>query len=771
MQRRAPLIRGSILLGALAATASAPAQAPSIADLSPVGVRRGEPTPLAIRGAALGDQPRLIAPFAIEVGPPPEGLESDPTTWHLTLTVPAETPLGTYPIRVRTLEGISNTILLDVGQVPQVAESEPNDAAETAQAVPSPCIVEGRAEGADLDHFRFTGLAGQRIVVDARCARIGSGLDPTLRLLTADGRYVASDDDSIGLATDARLVVELPRDGDYLVELSDSQYRGDNRPSYRLMIGPVPVADEVYPLGGRSGETVGFERRGGTLDGVNLAAATLSTDLPTRMESTADASGFEVEIPHPPSLSTVKEVREPVDPEGPLMVVAPPAIINGRLEREGEEDRFVLAVRPGTKYRARVEAAPLGSALDGVLRVLKADGTEIAQGDDSALELANLGKKDATKVNSADPSVEFDVPEGVAEVTLALRDLSSRGGIGFAYRLHAEAVEPRFEVELLDPQVSVPRGGTANVPINVARRGFDGTIAIAVLDVPNGLSVRDGTVPAGQTAGVVSLIASPDADFETRMLRINGTGEGPSGPIVAEAMVSITYATVGGFPSRVEIQHGLTLADARPSPITLQTPAEPIELVRGFGASVPVTIAREEGAVTALELDPMPTSDGLDAPKLTIAEGATDGTIAVNAAPDAPLGTSLIAFNAKGKIADADRVFDVPAATLNVVPPAVLTLAVGEVQLTTGGSAEVAGTLDRRGPFDAQVVIALADLPEGVTAEPATLAGDVTDFTLTLNAAIDASAVTAEARASAAFKLGETDYPPLTAPLRVTVAE
>ena len=769
MHRRILLIRSPILLFALVAATAAPAQAPSITELSPVGVRRGEPTPLAIRGTALGDHPRLIAPFPIEAAPPTEGSESNATTWHLTLTVPPETPLGTYPIRVRTRDGISNPILLDVGQVPQIAEIEPNDAAETAQSVPSPCIVEGRAEGADLDHYRFPGHAGQRIVVDARCARIGSGLDPTLRLLTADGRYVASDDDSIGLATDARLVVELPEDGDYLVELSDSQYRGDNRPSYRLLIGPVPVADEVFPMGGRRGETVGFELRGGTLPGVTIAAATLSEDVPTRIEGVADPSGFEVEVPHPPSVSEVKEVREPAAAEGPPMVVAPPVVINGRLDREGEEDRYVLAVRPSGKYRARVEAAPLASALDGILRVLNADGSEIARGDDSAVELANLGDKDATEINSPDPSVEFDVPEGVTEVTLALRDLSSRGGIGYAYRIHAEAVEPRFEVTLLVPQVSIPRGGSANVPIHVVRRGYDGPVTIEVPELPDGLSSRAGVVPAGETAGVVSLIATPEAEFETRSLRIIGTGEGPAGPIVAEGEAMIAFATVGGFPSHVAVQRGLAAADARPSPIALQTPDEPIELVQGYGASVPVTIARQEGAGTALEIEPLPTSEGLDAPEVTFDEGAADGTIAVIAAPDAPIGPSLIAFTAKGKIAEADRIFDLPAATLDVVPPAALSLAVGEVQVATGASAEVLGTLDRRGPFDAEVVIALADLPEGVTAAPITLAGDVRDFTLTLNASADATAGTAEAHASAAFKLGKTEYPPLMVPLSVAV--
>ena len=44
---------------------------------------------------------------------------------------------------------------------------------------------------------------------------------------------------------------------------------------YRLVIGTVPVADEIFPLGGRQGETVGLELRGGMLNGTRIAAATL----------------------------------------------------------------------------------------------------------------------------------------------------------------------------------------------------------------------------------------------------------------------------------------------------------------------------------------------------------------------------------------------------------------------------------------------------------------------------------------------------------------
>ena len=54
--------------------------------------------------------------------------------------------------------------------------------------------------------------AGQRLVCEVLAARHGSALDSLLTLYDADGRQVATNDDTAG-STDSRLEVTLPRDG------------------------------------------------------------------------------------------------------------------------------------------------------------------------------------------------------------------------------------------------------------------------------------------------------------------------------------------------------------------------------------------------------------------------------------------------------------------------------------------------------------------------------------------------------------------------------
>ena len=336
---------------------SALADPPQIGSIAPLGVRRGASADVTIAGANLLGNPRLVAPFAFTVAPP-KAPGTDPAKWTFSLAVAPETPVGVYLVRVRTEDGLSNPFLFAVGQVEQVAEKEDNSHFEAAQAIPSPCVVEGSTAGADVDYFRFPGKKGQRIVVDAQCARIGSTVDPTIRLTTASQKYVASADDTAGLLTDARLAVELPEDGDYVVELSDTRYQGGARAVYRLVVGALPVADEVYPLGGRRGEATGFELRGGTIGETRLGVA--RAEAPHGLEvfhprftgpMLGLATPLDVESVPTLALDDLPEVREPADPKAPPIHATPPVVLNGRIESKGDEDAFVLAVTPGQRLR------------------------------------------------------------------------------------------------------------------------------------------------------------------------------------------------------------------------------------------------------------------------------------------------------------------------------------------------------------------------------------------------------------------------------------
>ena len=773
----------AVVIG-LALAARGMAAPPTITGTTPLGVQRGVVSEVTIQGANLTGNPRLIAPFGFAVEPP-AAPSTDAANWKFKVNVAAGTAVGTYPIRVQTDDGPSNPFLFSVGQLPQVAEKEENSAFETAQAIPSPVVVEGQTAGIDVDYFRFAGKKGERIVVDAQCARIGSGVDPSIRLTTAGRAYVASADDTAGLLTDARLTATLPEDTDYVIELSDSRYQGGGRPVYRLVVGAVPVADEIFPLGGRQGETVGFELRGGNLPDLKVAAATVIA-TPDRdvfaLRATNQALGLatpagpvlDVESLPPMVASQMPELREPADPNAPPVRAAVPVTLNGRLDPTGDEDRYILAVTPGQKLRIEVDATRRGSALDAVLQVLGAGDAVLATADDTTTPV--VGKTPKAVIISPDPTLDFTVPAGLTELTLALKDLQGRGGTGYAYRIAVESVAPSFEVVLNDLQVGIPKNGTAAVGVTVTRQGYNGPITLNVANPPAGLTVRSGTIADGQAVGSFTVSASPDAAFGAVTLQVLGSGQGPGGPIVRAASKEIVFAQqatpMASLPTNTSTQTGLAVAPALATAVKLDAPATAIEVVHGYGAAIEVKAERSAGADAALAVTPLPLPPGLAVAAVNIAEKAATGSVTVTAAPEVPLGPMTIALTAKGKIANADQVFAVPAVTLNVVRPAAITLAAPGTEVKAGATVEVKGKVERKAPFKEPVTIKVTGLPAGLKADPVTVAPTESDFTLKIVADPKAAAASAAAGVAPGFQINKKDYatPPVALAVKVLPA-
>ena len=207
-----------------------------------------------------------------------------------------------------------------------------------------------------------------------------------IRLTTADRRLVASADDTPGLFTDGYLTAVLPEDGEYVLEFCDSRFAGTGRAVYRLLIGAVPFAGEVYPLSLPRGQNTALELRGGTLSGDRLFALRTPSDPllamfyshdPRPIARRSRLGGFRAgrgaalagPAGRPRSPSTSRPILRRSSHRS-----SPPVTILGRLSKAGERDEFTITAPPGSKHEVRVEAWGLGSALDGQLRVFDKDG-------------------------------------------------------------------------------------------------------------------------------------------------------------------------------------------------------------------------------------------------------------------------------------------------------------------------------------------------------------------------------------------------------------
>ena len=167
-------------------------------------------------------------------------------------------PLGDFafaPVRAPTRSN------LRVGDVAEVAEAEPDDEADQAQAVTVPAAINGTFAApaeADVDVFRLKAGRAGRGITPSRPTPRGSARPPTRSWpsSTTRGSPQAEDDDKLG--RDARIERRIDSRDGLLVSVRDYYGRGGDRFVYRIEVEPVargvaivgrPRAPDAPPVG------------------------------------------------------------------------------------------------------------------------------------------------------------------------------------------------------------------------------------------------------------------------------------------------------------------------------------------------------------------------------------------------------------------------------------------------------------------------------------------------------------------------------------------
>ncbi len=158
----------------------------------PPVVRDGGPTNVVIYGYHLPDGRPAELPadgstgverleqLVVKVEPPPTGLPFGLTTVSH-LREPNQVAVEGFEYRLPSPAGPANPVFLSLTSLPLVMESEPNDAADSAQPIVPPCEVVGRFFGhRDEDFFSFTPRKGDRYAVEVISERLMLPTDPSL---------------------------------------------------------------------------------------------------------------------------------------------------------------------------------------------------------------------------------------------------------------------------------------------------------------------------------------------------------------------------------------------------------------------------------------------------------------------------------------------------------------------------------------------------------------------------------------------------------------
>jgi hypothetical protein len=180
----------------------------------------------------------------------------------------------------------TNDFLLDLDDLVEHLEVEPNDEPARVKPVSVPAVLNGRIDRpGDVDHWAWSARKGEVFELDLRAARLGSPLDGVLTVLDRSGKELARADSPGPQQPDPLLRFQAPADGTYLVRVQDRfASRGGPAFGYRLRVAP-PVRPDfrlnlqpdalTLPRGGQAKLKLQAERLGGFAGPIPLDIAGL----------------------------------------------------------------------------------------------------------------------------------------------------------------------------------------------------------------------------------------------------------------------------------------------------------------------------------------------------------------------------------------------------------------------------------------------------------------------------------------------------------------
>jgi hypothetical protein len=716
------------LLSVSALAAPSLAQFPSLELLQPRGFQRGCEIELQLSGNALNSARGILFDT--------EGLslkeittEGDRVTAHV--IVADDCPLGLHSLRVRTATGLSNLRTFSVGALEEVFEEEPNGTSPEAQPIKINSTINGVADDEDLDLYAFEGVSGQRVSVEIEGLRLGDTLfDSAIALFDPDGFRIASSDDSSLGRQDGVFSVVLNKSGRHLVHVRESSYKGNGNCRYRLHVGSFPRPIFAVPAGGPEGEPLTLSALGDGA-GVMEATVTLSTARSAWGPTLPGVSAVHIEdsqgiSPTPiflraSSLTNVLSA-EPDESHDLATRFNAPAALNGVLESPGDRDSFRFTAKKGERWELKVHARSLRSPLDSVLSIYAANAAQISSNDDDV---------------GPDSKLDFTAPAD-GDYVLTIADHLGSGGPTHAYRLEVDHSRPSLSVGLggVRKYVCVPRAGRSVIAIQVERDSFSGEIAIALGDLPPGVTATALPVRAGTSNVPLLFEAEATAEEAEALIKVSGVG---AGGVSSELRDEVLL--VEGRNNQIYWTHTLDrlpLAVTEVAPFSVRAIAPEVPLLQNGLLSVEIVAERSEGYNDAISLALVSLPPGVTATRgASIPEGALSTLIHFDASSDAALGSWPLVIAAEANIPGgrarlATQIFEL------VIERPFVSFKTQAVSVDQGSTGDMFVEVTRHDGFRGTARVNLLGLPHQVTTPALTLDANTDSLIFPISAGTEA---------------------------------
>jgi hypothetical protein len=718
---------------ALFAPALAHAASPSLGDLAPRGGQRGTDIEVVFSGARLEDSQEILF---YEPGISVVKLEAVNTNQvKATLKIAPDCELGAHRVRIRTATGISELHPFMVGNLPIVAEVEPNSDFIKPQPIAMNSTVTGVADNEDVDYFVVEAKKGDRITAEVEAIRLGISLfDAYVAILNSARFELSASDDNALVWQDGIASVIAPEDGKYIIQVRESSYGGNGNCRYRVHVGNFPRPQATLPAGGKIGEQVTLKLLG-DVNGDRDQAVTLPGGPLEKFAAFAqDDKGV---APSPNWLrvseyGNVIEVEPNATHDNATKFEAPMAL-NGVLSQPGDTDNFRFTAKKGQVFDVRVHARSIRSPLDPVLYILAAGGGVLAGNDDSA---------------GPDSFIRFTAPND-GDFIVNIQDHLTNGGPTYAYRVELTPIKPAVKlsvaefVQYVQPVVAVPRGNRFALMINASRIDCGGNISIKGLDLPPGVTIEAPVMPANLSSIPVIFVAAPDAPIGGKLADIVGVLEDAEKKPVLEGHLQQDVVLIRGqnqIPFWTESVPRLATAVTTESPFSIEIVEPKVPIVHDGQMSLKVIAKRKEGFTAPIKIDMLWLPPGINASReVSIPEKANEAVIPMNAAGNAQVAEWKIAIRASATVGNGPIEICSPFANLKVAER-YLTFAYEQSAVEQGKETELVVKVTKAKDFEGNAQVTLIGLPNKAVTVPMDVTKDKTELIFKIKTEMDTPA-------------------------------
>lgn len=491
---RQSLVVAALLLSHLRVTLG---EVPSVSSLFPAGAQRGETTTVKLNGKP-GTQPLSVWTESSELS----DFKFDEKGNNLTFTVGENARPGRHWIRVYNAEGGSDPLPIQVGMLPSILETEPNNSASQAQRIDSlPVTVDGTLhKSGEVDTFAVSLKKGQTLTasVDAH-AEFASPMDSVLQILDERGFVITQNDDDHGF--DPMLQLPISVDGTYLV---------------RIFCFPATPNSTINFAGGTD----------------YVYRLNLTTD---EFQSSPQTDKSEAQ-PGLHSYLNRYEQHRAIDSDDSHAGSQFPIVQTFQITDSESVFRLPVTFKKSESIRVQVHARSIGSHLDPVLTIRKPDGSVHKESDDASRE---------------DQDIDYVwTPSAEKEYSLEFRDRFGHSGPRYHGLVVITQNNPRYELTIASNKFQLDRKKPLEIPVTVNRiSNYKETIHIDLEGAPAGLKFE--TVESkgeGDTAKKVTLtLEAGEAEAFSGPITIIGTKSDSDQQVLATTDLKVTGETTSSI--------------------------------------------------------------------------------------------------------------------------------------------------------------------------------------------------------------------------------